>query len=89
MRSMSLPSRLTSAPDVLCVTIGRSYSAARAGHIKTDKDQSDWQDGQRLYVDHQNRRFSYVHPADLPRNEGTGPISNSRPGALARVANKS
>ena len=38
-------------------------------------------DGQRLYVDHKNRRFSYVHPSDLPRNgEGQGPITNSRPG---------
>jgi len=32
-------------------------------------------------VDHQNRRFSYVHPADLPRNDGHGPITNSKPGA--------
>ena len=39
-------------------------------------------DGQRLYVDHKNRRFSYVHPADLPRNDqdGMGPITNSAPG---------
>jgi len=38
--------------------------------------------GQRLYVDHKNRRFSYVHPADLPRNDqdAMSPITNSAPG---------
>lgn len=41
----------------------------------------EWQEGQRLYVDHKNRRFSYVHPLDLPRrDEGIGPIINSQPG---------
>ena len=42
------------------------------------------QDGQRLYVDHNNRRFSYVHPFELPGSEERqGPIVNSRPGLLS------
>ena len=47
----------------------------------------DLQDGKRLYVDHNNRRFSHVHPLELPENEeGRGPIVNSRPGLLHSIA---
>ena len=41
-------------------------------------------DGQKVFVDHRHRRFSFVHPADLDSNQGLdadySPIQNSRPG---------